>query len=51
MFGGGILLLSIVTLLTPIMCYKGIYYLVAARVLSGALSGLSYPCVQAGALI
>ncbi|KAG4071293.1 hypothetical protein HA402_003997 [Bradysia odoriphaga] len=46
-FGGGIFLLSIVTLLTPIMSSKGIYYLIAARVLVGAFSGLSYPSVQA----
>lgn len=35
------------TLLTPILCYQGVYYLIAARVIEGIFSGLSFPSINA----
>lgn len=34
------------TLLTPILCYQGIYYLYAVRVIEGILGGLSFPSIN-----
>jgi MFS transporter, ACS family, solute carrier family 17 (sodium-dependent inorganic phosphate cotransporter), other len=46
-FGVGILGTSLMTLLTPVLCYQGIYYLYAVRVIEGILGGLSFPSVNA----
>ncbi|KAG5676921.1 hypothetical protein PVAND_006718 [Polypedilum vanderplanki] len=46
-FGFGIFATAIMGLLTPILCYQGITYLIAARVLQGIFSGLSFPSVNA----
>lgn len=46
-FGFGILGTSIMTLVTPVMCYQGINYLIASRVIQGVLSGLAFPSVNA----
>jgi MFS transporter, ACS family, solute carrier family 17 (sodium-dependent inorganic phosphate cotransporter), other len=46
-FGLGILGSAIMTLLTPVLCYQGIYYLYAARILIGIFSGLAFPSANA----
>ena len=43
----GILGTSIMTLLTPILCYQGVYYLYAVRIIEGILGGLSFPSINA----
>lgn len=45
-FGLGIFGTSVMAVLTPIVCYQGIYYLFAIRVLQGIFSGLSFPSVN-----
>lgn len=35
------------TLLTPILCYQGIYYLYAIRVIEGIFAGVSFPSINA----
>jgi MFS family permease len=35
------------TLLTPVMCYQGITYLIISRVLQGIFSGMSFPSANA----
>ena len=35
------------TLLTPILCYQGVYYLYAVRIIEGILGGLSFPSINA----
>lgn len=46
-FGVGILGTSIMTCLTPILCYRGIYCLYLGRIILGIFSGLSFPAVNA----
>lgn len=43
----GIFGTSVMTLLTPILCYQGISYLYAVRVIEGILGGLSFPSINA----
>lgn len=35
------------TLLTPILSYQGVYYLIGVRVIEGVLGGLSFPSINA----
>ncbi|KAG5675888.1 hypothetical protein PVAND_005753 [Polypedilum vanderplanki] len=45
-FGLGILGTAVMTLLTPILCYQGIGYLILSRVIQGICSGLAYPSIN-----
>jgi len=47
LFGGGILMTALLTLVTPPACRMSPYLLVAVRVLEGLFEGVTFPCIHA----
>ncbi|XP_065341535.1 sialin-like isoform X1 [Cloeon dipterum] len=47
MFGLGILVTAIITLLTPLLAWTGFYYLVVGRIIEGIFEGVTYPSIHA----
>ncbi|KAK7105272.1 sialin-like [Littorina saxatilis] len=47
LYGGGILMTAILTLLTPVFTTWSIYLLISARVLEGVFEGVTYPSIHA----
>ncbi|XP_067676139.1 sialin-like [Haliotis asinina] len=47
MFGGGIFVTALLTILTPVFATWSVYLLIAARVIEGLFEGVTYPAIHA----